>query len=394
MIVVKLAWTNLWANWKRTLLQLLLIMVAVSSLILYRGYTEYTKQGMALGYIEKTGNLQISKQEKSEYLTEDEMNAIFLEIESSSVIKNIEPVLEFSGIIGTDTSSSIFWGEAYDNPEKKYGIIYGKPIMKNSDSIVIGTLLAEKLGINSDSLENSFGNILSNTNDSGISLASFSIAGITSTGIPQNDEGLLIASRASVLDFLGSENIASYLQIYMRNDAYTKEIQEMLQNKLSDSFKIKNWIEMNPSYTQINAMNEVQCSVISIIMCALVFISLTQSISTAFNERLYEFGTLEAIGLKKNKLIVLLINEVIFLSLMGLFLGDVFSLVLSKFITSMKITFIPPGYSEGYLLNFFITFDIVYLANFFVFSTCILAMIIPIYHVVTNSVVKLMHHLE
>ncbi|AEE17414.1 ABC transporter permease [Treponema brennaborense] len=394
MIVVKLAWTNLWANWKRTLLQLVLIMVTVSSLILYRGYTEYSKQGMALSFIEKTGNLQISKKNNSEYLTEAEMNMIFSELKNSSIIKNVEPVLDFSGIIGTDKTSTIFWGEAYDNPEKKYGVLYGKPVFKNSDSIVIGTLLAEKLGINFDSLENSYGNVLSNTNDSGISLASFNIAGITSTGIPQNDEGLLIASRASILEFLGLDNIASYLQVYTRNDSYTKEMQENLQKKLSASFEVKNWIEMNPSYNQINAMNEVQCTIISVIMCALVFISLTQSISTAFNERLYEFGTLEAIGLKKNKLIVLLINEVVFLSLIGILGGVLFSVFLSKFITFLKITFTPPGYSEGYLLNFFVTSEIVSLAVFFVFLTCILAMIIPIYHVLTNSVVKLMHHVE
>lgn len=167
-----------------------------------------------------------------------------------------------------------------------------------------------------------------------------------------------------------------------------------MNKKFAGEYQIKSWLELNPSYSQVNAMNEMQYRIISIIMCVLVFVSLTQSLSTAFNERLYEFGTLEAIGLKKLNLILLLIMEVILLILLGLALGLTFSKIFDFVVTRSKIIFIPPGYSEGFLLRFYITFKNIIFSCFFIFATCLLAMIVPVINVLKNTVVRLMNHVE
>ena len=288
----------------------------------------------------------------------------------------------------------LFRSYAFDNPEIKYGASFGSPVFSGTNNVVLGYTLSKTLGIDEKSLENQFVNILTNTNDSGIALASFDISGIVDTGVPQNDSGLVIASRKSIIEFLGTEDTASYLQIFLNNDKFTPVVKRRLENLLPENYEIKTWIDLNPSFNQINSMNETQYFIISIILCVLVFVSLMQSLSTAFNERLYEFGTLEAIGLKKKSIVILVMKEVVFLSILGIMLGCIFSFVFNFIISNMKIKFIPPGYTEGYLLNFLITTKTILESTVFVFFTCILAMIMPIYHVVTNSVVKLMRHGE
>lgn len=388
-LLINLAWSNLWYNKKRTILQFLLILITLAALILYKGYIDYSKEGMALGFIEKSGHLQI-KSKKSEYLSPEDLNKLFSNLNEKTEVSKLEAVLKFSGIIGNENTSTIFWGEAYDNPDKKYGVCEGAPVFPNSENLVLGKVLADNLGINSP---DEYVNILTNSPNSGMSLSSFSVSGFTDTGIPENDSGLVIASRQTIIDFLGEENIASHIQIFLKKNKNLKCFENAIKEEFPE-YEIKNWIELNPSYNQVNSMNEMQYRVVSIIMCILVFVSLTQSLSTAFNERLYEFGMLESIGLKKLKISLMLYMEVLFLVIFGVILGLIFSELTNLIIRVCNIEFIPPGYSSGFKLNFYITKLNIFSSIAFIFVTCFLALLIPIKNVLRNTVVNLMNRPE
>ncbi|MDY5764560.1 MAG: FtsX-like permease family protein [Treponema sp.] len=388
-LLINLAWSNLWYNKKRTILQFLLILITLAALILYKGYIDYSKEGMALGFIEKSGHLQI-KSKNSEYLSPKDLNKLFSNLSKKTEVNKLEAVLKFSGIIGNENTSTIFWGEAYDNPDKKYGVCEGIPVFPNSENLVLGKVLADNLGINSP---DEYVNILTNSPNSGMSLSSFSVSGFTDTGIPENDAGLVIASRQTIIDFLGEENIASHIQVFLKKNKDLQCFESAIKEEFPE-YEIKNWIELNPSYNQVNSMNEMQYKVVSIIMCILVFVSLTQSLSTAFNERLYEFGMLESIGLKKIKISLMLYMEVLFLVIFGVILGLIFSEITNLFIRACNIEFIPPGYSSGFKLNFYITKLNILSSIAFIFVTCFLALLIPIKNVSRNTVVNLMNRPE
>src|SRR5574344_561491 len=184
ILLINLAWSNLWYNKKRTILQFLLIIITLTALILYKGYVDYSKEGMSLGFIEKSGHLQI-KSKNSEYLSPEDLYKLDSKLSENFGVNKLEAVLKFSGIIGNENISTIFWGEAYDNPDKRYGVCEGSPVFPNSENLVLGKNLAENLGI--DSLDE-YVNILTNSPNSGMSLSYFSVSGLTDTGIPENDE--------------------------------------------------------------------------------------------------------------------------------------------------------------------------------------------------------------
>ena len=122
MLLINLAWNNLWYNKKRTFLQLLLILVTLASLILYKGYVDYSKEGMALGFIEKSGHIQILAKESEGFLNHVDLEKLISFLRSFPDVASIESVLHFSGIIGNEKTSTIFWGEAFDHPENRYGV--------------------------------------------------------------------------------------------------------------------------------------------------------------------------------------------------------------------------------------------------------------------------------
>lgn len=389
VLLINLAWSNLWYNKKRTTLQFLLILITLSALILYKGYVDYSKEGMALGFIEKSGHIQI-KSKHSEHLNPEDLYKLGLKLNEKVEVENLEAVLKFSGIIGNENISTIFWGEAYDNPNKRYGVCEGSPVFSNTENLVLGKILAENLKITPP---DEYVNILTSSPNSGMSLSSFSVSGITDTGIPENDAGLVIASRQTIIDFLGEDNIASYIQVFLKRNSDLKKFEKRINEEFPE-YEIKNWIELNPSYNQVNSMNEMQYKVVSIIMCILVFVALTQSLSTAFNERLYEFGMLESIGLKKAKIFLMLYLEVLFLVIFGISSGLVFARVTTLIIRACNIEFIPPGYSAGFILNFFITKKNIFTSIAFIFATCFLSVLIPIKNVLRNTVVNLINRPE
>ena len=51
MYLIKLAFNNLKYNFRRTISLISLITMSAASIILYQGYVEYCREGMASGYI-------------------------------------------------------------------------------------------------------------------------------------------------------------------------------------------------------------------------------------------------------------------------------------------------------------------------------------------------------
>ena len=391
MMLVKLSLSNLTYNLRRTILQVLLIAVALSSLILYKGYVDYSKDGMALGFIENSGNLQISSATVGENLNGEDIDFInsVLNQYGDDVVDKIEPVLSFKGLIKNGKESTIFWGLSFDSPEQQFGVTEGCPVFPESKDIVIGATLAKELNIKFDSPVT----LIFQNGDETLE-ADFNVSGITETGIPENDSGIVIASRDTVQNVIGKSNSASFIQLFLRNDKNTFDIKEKLINDLGSNYVVKDWVELNPYYNQVNNMNKVQYLGVSLILCILILISLTHSLATSFNERLYEFGTLEAIGLNKLKIIILVILEVIFLAILGIGTGIGFAEGLNKVLTMSKIEFIPPGYSSGAYLSFYFTSRTIINCSLFVFITCLISMIGPICNVCRNTVVRLMQHTE
>ena len=366
----------------------MIISITFASINLYNGYVTYTKDGMALGFIEQSGNFQIAKnaywnngQEEDSNLDAKDIKEI-KNILNKKNISNVECVLEISGLVGNQKASRAFWGEAYDNPEKYCSLVKGEPVFTDDDGVVLGMLLAKTLGFEK---ELGYVTVLSSSSEMGICLADFDIKGISSSGIVQQDKGFLLASRKSMNDFLGLEDTCSYMKVYFLQNKDNKKFLSQISLELPQQYSIKNWEELNPSYHQINEMNATQFFIISFILVILIFVCLTLSLITTFTERIKEFGTMEALGFTKKQIIFLMLTESFFLSLIGISFGFILVFVLCFFTNKLNITIIPPGYSDGYKLIFIIKwYD--YIKTFIlIFTICLSATLYPAFNILGKT---------
>ena len=352
-----------------------------------------------MSFIENSGHIQIGYRnydsqmnEVRRPMTKTEQIIVKDYFSGLPQIKKVDAILDFQGIIGTEKSSKVFWGIAYDDPYT-LGVTEGIPIFEEDASLVLGKGLFDALGL--DLEKNNVINLMTTISDNELNSGSFEVSGYIDTGVPQNDAGLVIASRRALLEFFEEDDVASKLRLYLESDEDVEEVQDRLIDYFNVEclpFEVIDWKTLNPTWKQIQGHFNIQFSVISVILCILIFVSLTQSICASFMERIGEFGTMEAIGLKKAQLIMSLVLEISIIAIIGIIGAMILSHFGNVFTETFNITMVPPGYSEGYRLNFFITWHSVIITQSFIFFTCLIAVMYPIYTIKNLTTIHLMHY--
>jgi len=403
MIFAKIAFDNIFYNKRRTFLVMILIAISAAAIILFNAYAAWSHDGMKFGYIEGSGNFQIASKGyfdaggDNKTLDSRELKLLDAFLNGNTSVQDINASLNFSGIIGNEagTVSTVFWGAGEDKPEMP--MAEGLPLFGGKNAVILGKELAEKLGVVINNDKPPYVNLMSQSAGSALSLGSLDVSGTCDIGVPATDKGLVIAGRKTVLDFLNIDDAASYIKVKTINDDITPKV----INELNDYAKKNNieidtrtWEELNPMYDQVDKMNNAAILIVSIILCAVIIASLAHAISSSFNERLAEFGTLEAIGLRKKKITLLLFFEVLFITAGGIILGIIISSLVSVFTSIYSIKIVFPGYSEGYAISFPLSIKTILYSVIFIVISCFIAVLSPISHVVRRSITTLMYHSE
>ena len=382
MFLLKSAWDNIRFHGKRSMLSIALIAIVSGTILLYRGFVEYSEQGMAIGFIETSGHIQISRsqadgtRESEALLTAADLDSLKLIIAKTPHVSTYDAVLRIQGIIGAGECSSIFWGAGYDAPQK-FGATSGTPVFAGERGLVVGKGLFEALKL--DSAQQNSVTLMSSVGRNGIRAGSFDVTGYLDTGMPQNDAGFVAASRSALIDLFELEDSASYIRLFLQKDSDMPAVQAYLDRSFAE---------------HVSSLFHMQFPVISGILCVLIFVALTQSLSASFMERIGEFGTMEAIGLKKSSLIGMLVLEICLLSLAGIIGGILLAQSGAGLTEILDITMTPPGYSKGYRLNFYISAAEILRTQCFIFLTTVVSGLYPIYTIRKYGAVQLIHFIR
>jgi len=101
-----------------------------------------------------------------------------------------------------------------------------------------------------------------------------------------------------------------------------------LEETLGDDYEVMNWREMLPEIVQAIEADNIGGIIVLAILYLIVGFGILGTILMMVAERKYEFGVLIAVGMKRYKLLVVLIIESFFLTLLGVISGIAVSLPL------------------------------------------------------------------
>ncbi len=393
-----LAWDNLRFNKSQTIMSIFIIALAIVSILLFRGYVNFASEGMRMGYVSQTGALQIAHKdfwaidsEIKPNLKTDDYTLLANVLDDTYGIDNYQQILGITGMIGTAQRSRFFVGDAFEEvSDSVYQMmdLGSDDADLNENGIVIGIGLADYLNIK----VNDYVSILGHGGQ-GIAFSSLPIAGTIDMGFRDANMMFSFMTLETARNFYGMTDEFDRLRVDIVAIESLEEVKDIINKDLEGTdLEIRDWLELNPMYTDINNMNET-ASFWSIMMLAIfILAAISQMLQMNYYQRMGELGTLRAIGLTPKNVFLLLLRETTLMATLGVIFGLLITYAFSFAMEFFGATFTPPMTDAAYPLQMIFYLSDIIFVSLGVISVVIGSGIYPAYKAVSKPVVEVMKH--
>lgn len=345
-MIVKLIWRNLWRNSRRSMITIASIMFAVFLAIMMQSFQTGTFNNLiknVVGYY--TGYIQIHKEgywdEKvldNSFEVSDSLMAIIKNNASvtSSVFRLETFMLASSGnqtkgifLIGTDMDQE----KNQTHLEKK--LIKGSYPINKVDGVLVAEGLASKLNIGvNDTLV-----LLGQGYHGSMAAQKVRVNGIIKLASPQMNEVFVYMPLHAAQYLLNAENLITSVALGIDDSKNMRRIKDNLNTKLSYGYEVMDWQQMMPEISNHIRSDNVSFYIFTGVLYLIIGFGFLGTVMMMIAERKYEFGMLIAIGMKKSKIIIMLLGETLLITFAGIFLGILLSLPLVIYLNRNPLRF-------------------------------------------------------
>ncbi|AZQ61073.1 ABC transporter permease [Flammeovirga pectinis] len=326
-MITKIAWRNLWRSKRRTITSISSIFFAVILAILMRSLQEGSygqmidtaaRFYMGYGQVHKKGfwedksinNLMTdSKKTRDQILSEKNVKDVFGRLETYGMAAT-DSLTKGVMIVGTEPEGE----NQLSNLSSK--IVKGKYINNNSKGILIGEGLSKYLGLTvNDTLA-----ILGQGYHGATAAELYKIDGVIKHPNPQMNNQVVYMSLPTVQYFVSAPNMLNAYILNVNDNQKIEKTVAGIREKLSgEDFEVMSWAELSPEMVNlINTDREGGKLMIYILYIVIAF-GIFSTILMMTIEREREFGILIAVGMVKRKIYNMLLQESLFIGLIGIF---------------------------------------------------------------------------
>lgn len=357
MIVIRMAFKNIWRNKRRTLSTLFTISIGSAALMIFLGFNN----GIMNQYRENTirakyGNGQINTQGYRENIYErpyehyiDNYQQLKEYLSSLPFVTHIFPRISFYALLNRNNINVSGMGEGVDGREESnfftmLSFMDGKLFTNEKDGIVLGRGLAHALNVKvGDKVTVLVNNIYGSLNG-----ADLTVTGIFWTGIKDFDDRFFRMQLARAQELLETSRIESVAFGLDKVDSF-KNLEGKIKKKFPGleitSFEVLDEVFYKHAVDWLAS----QFGLIKTIILFIVFLGVFNSVSSSILERSTEIGTLRANGEYPSEIATLILLEHFFLGLMGVVIGILLAVILAQSILRNGIPMPPsPGITKSF----------------------------------------------
>ena len=347
-LLFKLGWRNIWRNKRRSLLTLAAITFATLMAVVMRGmqlgtYAVNIKNSVEIfsGYlqIQKAGYQQNPSLNKCFRLNDEITNAL----ESTEDITSYAPRVNADGLISykdVSLGTAIFGidpekekttthilekikdGKFFDSASS-YDIVVGYKLLKN-----LKAKIGDEVVILSQGYDGSLGNL------------KFKIVGTFKVGIQEFDQMGVFMGLNAAQDLLALYGNIHAVAIEIDNINMVQDIKEELNEKISnEKIAALSWDEVTPDLKQMIEMDNASGIIMLFVLILIVTFGILNTVLMSITERFNEFGVTLSIGMPQLKLVWLVLLETIFLTTLGIVLGDIIGWGVNYYVIHNPIQF-------------------------------------------------------
>lgn len=328
MMILIMAWRNIWRNKMRSIVIMLSVAVGlfagIAVLALYDGMMKSRVRNVIdaeAGHLQ-LHNSQFKKDYEPKYIFPDGY-AVLKQIRSLPEVKLATVRTISNGMLSTATGSAgvqingVIPEEEYKVSQLKKKMVEGKlfdPARKNS--IMIGKKLALKMKLKPGSKL-----VLTFTDTSGnIVSAAYRVAAVYQSENTPLDERNVYVTMQGFNELMLSGSSFHEIVVLLKRDEDVQLIQQQLQHQFP-SLQVESWKDISPETDfMVKTVDQYSYIIMVIIMLALAF-GIINTMLMAILERTREIGMMLALGTDRIRIFSLILMETIFLTLAGTPIG-------------------------------------------------------------------------
>lgn len=388
MMRLKLAIRNITRHRLRSLLSLSMIAGAVTAMILFQGFSEYSLAALKFTAAENQyGNMQIAAGKYWNPGKEPRAERMFPLSKLNDLKNKFPQVQHLSGrlsffglvsngdlsvggkVIGIDPVGEPSFKKSMRFPEGKFFDDIG------TREVVIGRLLAKQMNVHpGDNIT-----VLTNTIDGVMNAMDLNVAGVFSAGLDEIDSQVMYMPLSVTQEILDTQSVDIAVLKFKELPMAESSLNDINTNFKTGSTDLvaRSWRDLAVLYRQVEKFYEVQNSLIEGILLALMFLGILNTVSMTVVERTGEIGTLRALGESRKEIVSQFVLESVMLSIIGIITGILFSLLMIQIVGQLKIMTEMPGASTPFQIKIYFMMSSVIYASCLAAVTTIVATLIP-----------------
>jgi len=327
-VLFKLAWRNIWRNKTRSIITIIAIMVAV----LLSNIMESIQQGMWEKMLNTTmsftGYVQIQnpdfwEEQSLDNCLESDPSIIDI-VKENRHVKYVTPRLQsFSLSAYKDMSRAV--QVIGLNPDDEEPILdmqtkldTGALLTNEDDGIIIGEGLAKYYKVRvGDTLS-----LIGQGHYGESANGNFPVKGIIKFGAPDMNSRLVVMPYKLAEYHFSAQNLVTSYNLVLNNVNQARKVADDIRKRLDGkNVRVMPWQEMMPELEQAYQADTGGAVLFFIILYVIISFGIFGTILMMTEERMYEFGVMISIGMKRMKLIIMIFLEVLFLSILSVVLG-------------------------------------------------------------------------
>jgi putative ABC transport system permease protein len=215
--------------------------------------------------------------------------------------------------------------ESYHPVFEKYTQHPGEYLMPDDKGILVSSRLATFLGAQvGDSV------VLIGQGKYGASAAGiYPVRGIIRLMAPDLDNKIIYMALPAAQHFYDMNGLLTSVVMNLDNKKEMLTVQDRINAQLDQSqYVVKNWKEINPTLNQQIEGDDVSGQMFLAILYFIIFFGIIGTVMMMVAERRREFGVMVGIGMRKTKLILMVVTEMVLIGFLGTAAGMLASMPL------------------------------------------------------------------
>jgi ABC-type lipoprotein release transport system permease subunit len=329
---LKLAWRNMWRNWRRTAIAFAAIVLGLILLLLFDGMIRGSDQAIFGNAVRLYGgNLQVhapgfrARANRLPLLPLVDPAAVLQAVRAHPEVAAAGRRITTGGLVsahGTSMPVSITAIEpSVEAPLSLQAekLAAGRFLAdSDGDAILIGRALADRLAVNvGDRLT-----LLGRSRDESLRRHSMTVVGIYDLGTPEIEKRAVFIPLADAQTLYNLRGQATEVAIFLRDIASEDQVMAALQAQLPQ-YEIDSWQTLRPEIRQTFATKLAFSRVIGMVVLLIGGIGVLNLMLMAAFERTREMGVLAALGMKGRQIMGLFVIEGALIGLVGAVVGGV-----------------------------------------------------------------------